>query len=117
MNEENIISPNSYSFSSNLDNIIDLYFYFKEHLSPNFLEYLESSVPLVNFVYNILYNRENLNERKYKYKGDPNFDYFVNEYRDEIVVSYNLINKFLILHNKHIEKSQWKSFCFHYSAL
>lgn len=117
--EKTIISPKNSSlnndFLSNyLDNIIEIYIYFKESLSPYFLQYLTNSVGLTQFVMNIINEKDN-KTFKNDYINQLQFELFKNEFMDEILVSYKLVNNLLISNGKFLPKSSWELFCYNNS--
>lgn len=117
--DEIIISPENSSvnkdiLSNNIDDIIDLYFNLKETLTPNFLEYLNNSVPLTQFIINILINGDN----NFKQYTNPLYlKNFREEYCDELVISYDLVANFLKLRKKHLNKNIWEYFCYYYTLI
>lgn len=114
--EENISvsSPINCLLSKNLDDIIDMYIYFKESLSPCFLEHLKTSVPFTQFILNILYNEKMTMDIKVD-KDELYFEIFKEEYSDDISLSYKFINSFLISREKSINKMTWELFCYKYT--
>lgn len=116
--EQITISPKDSPHLNYIEEVIELFFYLKENLDVPFLGNLTTSVPLTQFLLNILQHKEHqyTNSFKITYNSIDNFKMFKKEYLDEIVISYNLINNFLSSHNKFISKNSWESFCYYYSV-
>lgn len=113
--EQISISPKE-SYSNYIEQIIELFIYFKDNLNAPFLQNLTTSVPLTKFLLNILENREQY-DKNFKFTRnkdilDNSISQFKMEYWDEIVISYDLVNDFLLSYKKSIPKHLWICFCY-----
>jgi hypothetical protein len=104
------------SFISNyLDDVLDLYYEFQERFSwsPFFLGRLKST-DLTDFLVDCIFIPRNIKSR-ITYTSLSLYEPFLQEYRQELHVSFTMIDKFLSCLKVQIKRPDWGLFCFHNS--
>jgi hypothetical protein len=91
-----------------MGDVVDLYMDFKEHFesyNPKFLEYLKST-DLVDFVVKCIFD-------PYEYEDTHEApDTFLEDYINEIGLSYQYLKHFVSKFKGHVDYSSWAQFCY-----
>lgn len=101
-----------------IDDIIDLYYYFAERfaLMPFFLHKMKST-NLTDITYECLNNTiECYIENMLEYYDSRKYQKFLDDYSNEILISYQIYTNFLRKYKSSIELSDWEFICYKYTV-